>query len=131
MGSLYIHLSARGVCRELSNQAQGLSKIYLIRCSSLQTLAWTVVQFTHHFLHVLIRKLRNILMFQENSRNKPLVFSFVPRSHGWYGDGKQNSAPNASVTVACRANALPRWRSLLLAAFHPVGREWHGRWSRN
>jgi len=61
---------------------QRFFKMRLIRRYPLQTLARAVVQFTHHFLHVRISKLRNILMFRENSRNKPLVFSFVPRCPG-------------------------------------------------
>ena len=54
----------------------------------LQTFARAVVQCQHSFPGVPVRILSNILMFQEYSRDSPLVFPFVTHCHsgGMYSE---------------------------------------------
>ena len=57
---------------ELSNQVQHFFKIHFIRCPPLQTFARAVVQRQHSFFDVLIRILRNILMFRKIFAQQPV-----------------------------------------------------------
>ena len=43
-------------------------------------------------------------------RNKPLVFSFVPRGHGLCGSQKYTFTFVATVKRLCEANSVPRQR---------------------
>ena len=52
-------------------------------------------------------------------RNKPLVFSFVPRCHGLCGSQKYTFTFVATVKRLCEANSVPR--SHVRDAINPFG----------